>query len=46
MHKLSFPEGTPLIVLGGPSLLIGMGGGATSSAGDGTSGTDQDYASV
>lgn len=41
-----FPEGTALIVLGGPSMLIGLGGGAASSMASGTSSTDLDFASV
>jgi|TARA_B110000305_G_scaffold242214_1_gene321389 phosphoribosylformylglycinamidine synthase len=46
VKKLAFSEGTPLIVLGGPAFLIGLGGGAASSVGDGTSGSEFDYASV
>ena len=36
----------PLIVLGGPSMLIGLGGGAASSVGSGQSSSDLDFASV
>ena len=46
VDKKPFSEGTPLVVLGGPAMLIGLGGGAASSAGEGTSGSDLDYASV
>jgi phosphoribosylformylglycinamidine synthase len=38
--------GAPLVVLGGPSLLIGLGGGAASSVGSGQSSSDLDFASV
>ncbi len=38
--------GAPLIVLGGPSMLIGLGGGAASSVGSGQSSSDLDFASV
>ncbi len=41
-----FPEGTALVVLGGPSMLIGLGGGAASSMASGTSSSDLDFASV
>ena len=37
---------TRLIVLGGPAMLIGLGGGAASSVGSGTSREDLDFASV
>ena len=46
VEKKAFSAGTPLVVLGGPALLIGLGGGAASSADQGTSGSDLDYASV
>ena len=46
VEKQAFSKGTPLVVLGGPALLIGLGGGAASSAGEGTSGSDLDFASV
>jgi phosphoribosylformylglycinamidine synthase len=36
----------PLVVLGGPSMLIGLGGGAASSVGSGQSSSDLDFASV
>jgi phosphoribosylformylglycinamidine synthase len=39
-------EGTPIIVLGGPAMLIGLGGGAASSVASGASAADLDFASV
>ncbi len=44
--KQPFPPGTPLVVLGGPALLIGLGGGAASSVASGASAEDLDFASV
>ena len=44
--KRKFPAGTPLVVLGGPAMLIGLGGGAASSMSSGTSAEDLDFASV
>jgi phosphoribosylformylglycinamidine synthase len=48
MHvdKQSVPAGSPLVVLGGPAMLIGLGGGAASSQGSGTGSEQLDYASV
>ena len=46
IEKRPYAPGTPLVVLGGPAMLIGLGGGAASSAGEGTSGSDLDFASV
>lgn len=46
VEKAAFPAGTPLVVLGGPALLIGLGGGAASSMASGTSAADLDFASV
>jgi phosphoribosylformylglycinamidine synthase len=46
IHKESFPVGSPLVVLGGPAMLIGLGGGAASSMTSGTSAEDLDFASV
>ncbi len=46
VDKQAFPAGTPLIVLGGPAMLIGLGGGAASSMASGTSAEDLDFASV
>ena len=40
------PAGARLIVLGGPAMLIGLGGGAASSMAAGESDSDLDYASV
>ncbi len=44
--KRDLPPGTPLLVLGGPALLIGLGGGAASSAAGGSGEQDLDFASV
>jgi len=41
-----FPAGTLLIQLGGPGMLIGLGGGAASSMTTGTNTEDLDFASV
>jgi len=46
VHKGTVPAGTLLIVLGGPAMLIGLGGGAASSMGSGTSSEALDFASV
>ncbi len=48
MHvdKLVTPAGSKLIVLGGPAMLIGLGGGAASSMATGTSAESLDFASV
>lgn len=46
VHKLAIPPATKIIVLGGPAMLIGLGGGAASSMGAGTSEADLDFASV
>ncbi len=46
VEKCAFPAGTPLVVLGGPAMLIGLGGGAASSMTSGTSAEDLDFASV
>jgi len=46
VEKGPFPPATPLIVLGGPAMLIGLGGGAASSMTSGTSAEDLDFASV
>ncbi|KAI9300503.1 phosphoribosylformylglycinamidine synthase [Cunninghamella echinulata] len=47
-HVLKKPinPGAHLIVLGGPSMLIGLGGGAASSMASGQSSADLDFASV
>jgi len=44
--KKAFPPGTPIVVLGGPAMLIGLGGGAASSMSSGASSEDLDFASV
>ncbi|MEQ8991239.1 MAG: phosphoribosylformylglycinamidine synthase [Pseudomonadales bacterium] len=46
VHARAFPPGTHLIVLGGPAMLIGLGGGAASSVASGESASDLDFASV
>ncbi len=46
VQKTEFPGGTPLVVLGGPAMLIGLGGGAASSMASGASAEDLDFASV
>ena len=46
VKKGQFPAGTPLVVLGGPAMLIGLGGGAASSLASGASAEDLDFASV
>ncbi|MES9942069.1 MAG: phosphoribosylformylglycinamidine synthase [Candidatus Thiodiazotropha sp. 6PLUC2] len=46
IEKSTFPKGSPLVVLGGPAMLIGLGGGAASSMASGTSAEDLDFASV
>src|ERR1700736_427218 len=46
VEKKDVAVGAPLIVLGGPSMLIGLGGGAASSVGSGQSSSDLDFASV
>src|SRR5574339_823017 len=45
-HKAPLPPGSLLIQLGGPGLLIGMGGGAASSMGAGSNVEDLDFNSV
>ncbi len=46
IDKEPIPAGARLIVLGGPALLIGLGGGAASSVAGGASSADLDFASV
>ncbi len=46
VQKPEVPIGGKLIVLGGPAMLIGLGGGAASSVGSGASSADLDFASV
>src|SRR6202044_3962079 len=44
--KAEVSVGAALVVLGGPSMLIGLGGGAASSVGSGASAEELDFASV
>ena len=46
VEKRDVVVGAPLVVLGGPSMLIGLGGGAASSVGSGQSSSELDFASV
>jgi phosphoribosylformylglycinamidine synthase len=46
VKKGSIPPGAKIIVLGGPAMLIGLGGGAASSMAQGASAADLDFASV
>lgn len=46
VQKGDIPVGGKLIVMGGPAMLIGLGGGAASSMSSGTSSADLDFASV
>ena len=46
VSKHEIPAGTPVVVLGGPAMLIGLGGGAASSMSSGASAEDLDFASV
>ncbi len=46
VQSLPFPPGTRLVVLGGPAMLIGLGGGAASSMASGASSAELDFASV
>jgi len=46
IQKGSLKAGDLLIVLGGPAMLIGLGGGAASSMATGSGGEDLDFASV
>lgn len=46
VQKGEISIGAKLIVLGGPAMLIGLGGGAASSMATGTSSADLDFASV
>jgi len=45
-HKGEVPEGALLVQLGGPGLLIGMGGGSASSLATGANAADLDFDSV
>jgi len=46
VEKGDIPVGAQLVVLGGPAMLIGLGGGAASSMASGDSAEDLDFASV
>jgi len=46
IEKAEVRIGAQLVVLGGPGMLIGLGGGAASSVGSGQSSLDLDFASV
>lgn len=46
VHKKMLPTGTLLIQLGGPGMLIGLGGGAASSMDTGANAADLDFDSV
>ena len=46
VQKGTIPAGAALVVLGGPAMLIGLGGGAASSVASGASKEDLDFASV
>ncbi len=44
--KIDVPVGAKVVIIGGPSMLIGLGGGAASSLSSGSSTEELDYASV
>lgn len=46
IDMIEMPVDTPIVVLGGPAMLIGLGGGAASSMASGTSAENLDFASV
>ena len=46
IEKESIPPGAKVLVIGGPAMLIGLGGGAASSMASGASEEDLDFASV
>lgn len=46
VEKGTIPAGAQIVVLGGPAMLIGLGGGAASSMSTGESHEDLDFASV
>jgi phosphoribosylformylglycinamidine synthase len=46
IDKKDIPPGSNIIVLGGPAMLIGLGGGAASSMASGSSSENLDFASV
>ena len=46
VNKSAVPIGSSLVVLGGPAMLIGLGGGSASSLSSGSGDLDLDFASV
>ena len=46
VKKDDIPPGSAVVVIGGPAMLIGLGGGAASSVASGSSHEDLDFASV
>ncbi len=46
VNKQAIPPGALIIILGGPAMLIGLGGGAASSQASGSGAEDLDFASV
>ncbi len=46
IDMINMPAGTPIVLLGGPAMLIGLGGGAASSVASGESAENLDFASV
>ncbi len=46
IQKNDIPAGSQVVVLGGPAMLIGLGGGAASSMASGSSDAELDFASV
>jgi phosphoribosylformylglycinamidine synthase len=46
VDKAEVPPGAAVVVIGGPAMLIGLGGGAASSKGSGSSEAELDFASV
>ncbi len=46
VKKQAIIDGTPIVVLGGPAMLIGLGGGAASSVSSGSRSESLDFASV
>ena len=46
IHKRPIPDGAAIVVIGGPGMRIGLGGGAASSMSAGTQSADLDFGSV
>ncbi len=46
IEKMDIPAGAQIVVIGGPAMLIGLGGGAASSVSSGESAEHLDFASV